>query len=79
MDSLPAEMLPLGVRSAKRNPFLLLLDVDTVYNSPSTLGNALVGDDADVSRGDGVSSIEMLRIRRACGILLAGEVNFPWN
>ena len=44
-----------------------------MYNSPSTLGNALVGDNSDVSRGDGVSSIEMLRIRRACGVLLAEE------
>ena len=62
-------MLPLGVRCAKRNPFLLLLDIDAVYNSPSTLGNALVSDDA----ADGVSTIEMLRIRRACGVLLAEE------
>ena len=65
LDSLPTHFLPVGADPI-RNPFMLLLNIDDLYRSPSTLSDTLVD-------GDVVSSMEMLRIRRACGIILMEE------
>jgi len=56
LDNFPTYFLPVGV-SSSRNPFMLLLNLDTMFRSPSTLSDMLVD-------GDAISSVEMLRMRR---------------
>ena len=67
LDTFPPHLLPLGVKSFRRNPFLLFLNVDDLYNSPSKL----------IKADDTMSEMEMLRVRRACGVLLAEEAHYP--
>ena len=61
---LPPNLVPLGV-TPHRNPFLLLLPLDQMAISPTTTTNMLVDDD--------VSSVNLLRIRRACDVILTEE------
>jgi hypothetical protein len=53
LNNFPTSFLPVGVSPA-RNPFMLLLNLDAMFRSPSTLSEMLVD-------GDVISSVEMLR------------------